>query len=206
MRFHYPSFMSSLFDRFENVQGGERLACMSHHWTVYLYPPGHVRQDWLVEIITEAVIDSYESPLWTPVQTEQKSLLKGLLEPHERALRQALQRTDKQTGHAPYIKHFRNTGEGGEVVGHEYRIDVKEIQDICISTLLDVDTHLVKRVAWHEDTVSVRKTVKVIASRYGKIYNNERVRQILKTLEKEGLFNRNGDVRVNGRHVIHDNF
>ena len=166
-------------------------------FTLYLFASFPVRIDFLQGVICEAVVKSCEYPV-TLTETQQRSLIDGLLDAHRVTLRETLLAT--QT----YLKKYREPGERGERLStYEYDINLKQVDAIVRRVRLQEDVKLIQRAVMRSRFVSVRFMQKYIMTNYGQAWSSRRVSEALTALIDAGALRENRRfVRRFGREVV----
>lgn len=190
MRFHYPSFTQYFERKFD-----ESFNLYVHNWRYHVIPSNpYFTQSLLQGLVTEAVIESLESPVGTLNSSQRRSLFVAPPVAHIEALKEVMRdRTD-------YIeKATIMTGVGERV---EYKIDLQVIQHLVIEIRRAQDVLMAIQILPGEIWVSDRGLEERIYRMYGRRFSNRRCRDILHTLEEQGVIKNNGKLRTFGREVL----
>lgn len=191
MRFHIPSFLQYL-----DAAIPLDILIEHHHYIVYLLSDFPIRTDFLQEVVTAAVIKTFETPLVTLSVPEMRSPIKGLLDTHLVRLQGALLMT------ATYIQKIKITDHLGQVRRYETHIDVIDIQEIARTIRLEDDTDLIWHLIKHDHYCSVRLTQSKVRMNYGQTFSTRRITEALEQLEALGFISKNGRIRTHGREVL----
>lgn len=190
MRFHYPSFKQYFEGKFD-----DSFNLYNHNWRYHVIPPNkYFSTSLLQELVTEALIESLESPVDPLNSAQHRSLFVAPPVAHVEALQKAmLDRTD-------YIeKGAILTGVGERI---EYRIDLQIIQYLVIEIRREQDVEMALQILPGEIWVSDRGLEERIYRMYGRRFSNRRCRDILHALEEQGVIKNNGKLRTFGREVL----
>ena len=192
MRFHIPSFLSCLDPALPYGVG-----YFHDKFTLYLFASFPVRLDFLQGVICEAVVKSCEHPV-TLTETQQRSLIDGLLDAHRVTLRETL------SGTQTYIKKHTERGERGERLStYEYQVFLKQIDAIVRRVRVQEDAKLIQRAAKRARFVSVRFIQKYVMTNYGQAWSARRVSEALTVMQDAGALRENRQfVRRFGREVV----
>lgn len=191
MKFHLKSVLNYLEPRIPYDVG-----FVHQNYLVHLYSEYPLKQTFLQEVVTDAVLKSVKHPLRTLNQTEQQSLLKTPCETHL----QALERTLQQSGE--YVKIHRETVGAGEKVRYEYQIDLREVQRIFYQVRFEEDRKLVERFLERNYYVPLRMLQKSINVQYGNMLSFWRLTPVLKELERQGKVSSGDNSHYRGREVL----
>jgi hypothetical protein len=191
MHFHFPSFWFQFERRF-----GAGFDVYHHNLTIYI-----VTQDaaftrhQLMDIITDALLASLQDPLAAPHRpTWKPDIIAGPLPGHLDALADALL----------YRCDFVACGSIQTAAGEmqEYRIDVRALERIVIEVRKAADVKLGRQILQGELVTSINLMTQRIYHQFGRAFAEKRVREMLKTLEQQGVIHGNGNLRTRGRDVI----
>lgn len=192
MTFHYPSFMYYFEPRFDVT-----FNLYARNLVIYLMPPNaYFTAALLLEITTDALIDSVERPLRTPTGPRARSLFESPPEPYTLALAEAL----SLRWPAVAIRRFFMSERGERRV--EFVLDLRAMRQIVIDVRDEQDVLHAMTMIQDEGTISTRGLVDKGMYHTGRDIGRTRAANALVILEKRGWLGSNGNLRTKGRDVL----
>lgn len=190
MHFHFPSFWFQFERRF-----GLGFNVYHHNLIIYVVTSEAFNRHQLLNIISDALLDALQHPLAEPQRrTWRPDIITGPLPGHLDALENALlYRCD-------FVAESTIKTAAGEML--EYRIDVRQLEQVLIAVRKAEDAKLGRQVLHGEIFTSINLMQLQIYQKYGRAFGEKRVRQMLDTLEDQGVIHGNGNLRTKGRDVV----
>lgn len=190
MKFHLPSFMWQFQRRFDIT-----FDVYAHNWTCYVITENkYFTEGLLKDLLIEALIDALDSPLDAPDGPRQRSLLDAPIDTHIDALQAALRERSE------YLSFRTISTSAGE--RYEWRIDLRTLQTIVSEVRQAQDVELCKRLIRGDIFISDRLLEKKILHTIGVAFSDRRIRDVMHTLEMQGIIKGNGHLRTHGREVL----
>jgi hypothetical protein len=189
MKYHHPSFVWELQRRFDASFG-----FYDHHFIIYVITDNkYFTADILTGIIIEAITDALRTPQGAPDGPQQRSLFDAPPASHLAALQNALR------GHGELCqKRTIQTGAGDRF---EWQIDCLVIQRVIADVRKAEDSKMAHMMIAGDLFTSYRLLQKKIYCYYGLAFSDKRIRDIMLTLEMQGIIHGNGHLRTYGRDI-----
>lgn len=190
MKYHHPSFLWELQRRFD-----ASFDVYDHHFVIYVVTDNpYCTAEIVAGIVTEAITDALIAPQGAPDGPRQRSLFDAPPAAHLAALQNALKE------HGEYLhKRTIQTGAGERI---EWQIDGLALQRIIAEIRKAEDAKLAKDLIDGDLFVSNRLLAKKFFHSTGRALSEKRVRDIMLTLEMQGIIRGNGHFRTYGRDVL----
>ena len=190
MKMHLPSFKWYFQRQFD-----ANFEVWFHGMTVYVETANRFFTLAILQtIVVTAIMDALDAPLSAPDGPRQRSLLDAPIDTHLDAVQGALRE------HCNYIQKHTILGPDGE--RYEWRVDLRQVQQIIIETRRSQDVEMAKTLLQGELFMSDRLLEHHILHRVGVCFSNRRIREITKILVEEGILKNNGNLRTHGREVL----
>jgi hypothetical protein len=190
MKYHHPSFFWEFQRRFDAT-----FDVYDHHFIVYVVTANkYFTAELLIGILIEAITDALIAPQGTPDGPRQRSLFDAPPAPHLDALKIALQE------HGGYLQtRTIQTGAGERI---EWQIDCQQVQQVIAEVRKVEDAKLAQRLIAGDLFISNRLLAKKFYRYHGRALSEKRIRDIMLTLEMQGIIRGNGHLRTYGRDIL----
>lgn len=190
MKFHAPSFLWHLKRRFDVT-----FDIYDHNWICYLVTDNKYFTEPICKgLVSEALIDALDAPLAAPDGPRQRSVLDAPIDTHLAALLATLHdRSD-------YVSFRLISTVAGE--RYEWRIDMRRLQEMIAEVRRQCDTELCKELIRGDLFVSDRLLTKKLLRSVGVAFSDRRIRDVMRSLEMQGVIRGNGHLRTMGRDVL----
>jgi len=191
-RFHYPSFKWYVSQRLRSL-------CLSFYirnWYLFVLSYDEdFTQGELQDIIIECILASIDAPQGAPDGARRGALIDAPLAAHCDALEDTLLvRKD-------YLEKRKVESSDG-VTGEEFIVNLRKLNQIVVEVRQRKDLDLVTELIEGDKTISYRGLHDKLKYRLGVYFSVQRIRRIMKNLDKRGKTAPNGHLRTYGRDVI----
>jgi hypothetical protein len=190
MKFHAPSFLWQLKRRFD-----VSFDVYDHNLIAYILTDNKYFTERICKgLIAEALIDSLDAPLAAPDGPRQRSLLDAPIDTHIGALQAAL--SDRND----YLAFRLISTVAGE--RYEWRVDMRRLQEMIADVRRQCDAELCKELIRGDLFISDRLLTKKLLRSVGVAFSDRRIRDVMRSLELQGVIRGNGHLRTMGRDVL----